>query len=159
MCSKTKPKNKFHGYTSIIFFFAAIGIGIFAIANFSVSIAILNAIFLILMILSVSFYFCSKCTVRSQCGHWIFGKVSQMLSKFKNEKYNTFDLVFGTLLPILIVIVLPQYWLLKTPLLLIVYWGLMAIAGLQVSKYVCTRCENYKCMMCKNKTYATSQDN
>jgi hypothetical protein len=157
MCSKPKPTNKFHGYTSIILFFAAIATGIYAIAFYSITMAILNAIFLILMILSVSFYFCSKCPVRERCGHWIFGKVSQLVSKFKNEKYNTFDMVFGTMLPIVIVILLPQYWLIKTPLLLVVYWGLMAIAGIQVSFFVCTRCDNHKCVMCKNKIHLTNQ--
>lgn len=146
-----KPKSNFHGYTSIILFFFAIAIGIYAISHYSVHIAIINAVALLLMILSVSFYYCSKCLQRTKCNHWLFGKISVRLSKFKDEKYNAFDLIFGTIVPLLIVIALPQFWLIKAPLLLIAYWSLMVIAGLQVSLFVCKQCDNQKCSMCKNK--------
>jgi hypothetical protein len=151
MCPAQNKKNKFHGYISIVFFFISIIIGIISIVPYSLHAALLNALTVFIMIFSVSFYYCSKCPTRELCNHWLFGKVSKLVSKYKPENYNTFDLLFGTILPLAIVVLMPQFWLLKSPVLLLLYWSFMALAVVDVVFFVCTKCENQKCGMCRNK--------
>jgi hypothetical protein len=145
-------KHNIHGIISMILVFTSFGIGIATVAKYSVFAGLISGLAIILAFAAISMFYCSKCKCRNNCNHLIIGKVSLMLSKFKPVNYTNKDLILGVMVPMIIAIGLPQYWLVKNPTILIVYWGLMGLAGLEVFFFVCNNCLNDKCSMCRIKT-------
>ena len=147
---ETKKYNT-HGIISMVLFLISMGIGVASVAIYSVFMSLVSVLITALALIVVSICYCSKCKCRTNCNHLIFGKISVLFSKPNAGKYTGNDLVIGTLLPILVAIAFPQYWLVKSPNLLIAYWVIMIVAGLEIYFFVCTSCFNDKCSMCRNK--------
>lgn len=144
-------KYNIHGIISISLIFISFGIGVVSIAPYSILLSIVALLIIVLAIFTVSIVYCSKCNCRDYCNHYIFGKISVLVSKKNLKQYNSIDMLLGVVLPLGIAIAFPQYWLFKNSILLICYWAIIAIAGLEVMFFVCPRCKNDKCSMCKNK--------
>jgi hypothetical protein len=140
-----------HGYISVALFFAALLFGFYAVLIFSPVVA---AIYLLLSFAAFSIvaaFYCSKCKCRKNCNHWIIGKLSVLLSKPKEGDYTKSDLFLKTLFPLAIMIAFPQFWLIKSFSLFIIYWALSFVAGIEIYAFVCNKCLNAKCSMCRNK--------
>jgi hypothetical protein len=147
-----KKRFNIHGIISILLFFIVMGIGVVSIAIHSISLSLISLLTISLALVAASIFYCSKCKCRNNCNHWIFGKISILLSKYNPEKYTNYDLILGTIMPFLIAIAFPQYWLVKSPVLFVSYWGLSIIAGLDIYFFVCNNCLNDKCSMCRKKS-------
>jgi hypothetical protein len=143
-------RNTILGIVSMLLMLTSFGIGVASIAPYSIALSLIALLITIVAISTISGIYCSKCTCRDNCIHYLFGKISVLLSKKNPEQYNSFDLIVGVVLPMGMAIAFPQYWLFKNTTLLISYWILLAIAGLDVSIFVCNKCKNVKCSMCKN---------
>ena len=143
-------KNKIHGLISVLFFFVSTIIGTVAIMRFSLLFAIFYIIISLFSFMIVLYSYCSKCVSRNDCGHVIPGLITKILPKRKDGKYTTLD-VFGIIFFMLVIIVLPQYWLIKTIPLLITFWALLIICGIEISLFVCKKCNNINCYLCPNK--------
>ncbi len=139
-----------HGIVSIILISVALAIGFFAIYQSSVlfSLGFVAVILTAVLILSVTY--CAKCQVRNNCNHYIFGKVSEFLSKPNPEEYNLTDNLI-TAVFVGVVVIYPQFWLIENTPLFVAYWSLIAITGIDVLFFVCNKCKNKKCMLCRNK--------
>jgi len=146
-------KNNIHGYISVILFFISCGIGVVSIAYSSLLFGLLDILVIGLAFVIIAITYCSKCKCRESCNHWIFGKISILFSKSNTDKYTSFDLLI-TLISMGVVLALPQYWLLKIPFLFFSYWIVLAIAFFEILFFVCNKCENDKCSMCRNKQIA-----
>ncbi len=125
-------KYNVHGIISIVLIFISFGIGIASIAIYSVFVSLISALTIILAFITISIIYCSKCKCRDNCNHLIIGKISIRFSKFNS-------------------VGLPQNWLIKNPTLIILYWGFIVLAGLEVYFFVCNNCLNDKCSMCRKK--------
>lgn len=143
-------KHKKHGIISIVIVFLAFVIGITAIFLERPDLAFLYILIILAGFLIIMYSYCTKCEGRFNCGHVIIGKIAQWLPVRKNGSYTKLDYI-GVILPFLIVLVFPQIWLWKIKWMFFAFWILLIIAVLEINKYVCTKCVNVKCVMCKNK--------
>ena len=141
----------FHGIKSAVMYFMAFGIGIASVIKYSVVMGIISFILVVLALVCVSLVYCSKCNCRTNCNHWILGKMSVLLSRQREGTYTSYEIIFGLVVPLVIAIAFPQYWLIKNNVLFFIYWGLMIIAGLEVYLFVCKQCSNKKCALCRTK--------
>jgi len=139
-----------HGIISILLAFSAVSIGMLSIALSSVLIAFIYLLLIVTVVLIVARNYCAKCTSRENCNHIIFGKISVFLTEPNKDTYNIADSICVAV-PMAVVFLFPQFWLIENIPLFIVFWLLMSIAGVEVYCYVCNRCLNKKCSLCRNK--------
>jgi len=145
----TNQKINKHGIISMIIFFAAIVLGIIAIFKESKSMAIGYIIFLLLGFISVIYSYCTKCAGRFNCGHVIIGKMAQRFPKREQGSYTGWDYL-GVIIPLMVILLTPQFFLWKITWMFISFWILTIIAVWEIGKYVCTKCPNSQCKLCKN---------
>jgi hypothetical protein len=147
---KGKRRSRFHGVTSLCLMFAALAIGVVATSRHSWLFAGIGIGVSLLWVLPVAWFFCSKCCCRLDCGHVLFGLVTRLLPKREPGPYTKLEALF-TLVPILVAVGYPQYWLSKEIALLAVFWGLAVVAGLEAMLFVCRDCSNTACPFSKSK--------
>lgn len=137
--------RKQHGVLSLILVFLAIAVGTISIAGSSKYYALIYIIISLISFLIVVFSFCAKCPCRQkECGHVLPGKLTKILPERVKAPYNTRDYC-GVLIPLLLIIAIPQFWLVNRLLLLVVFWVLMIIALLDIGLKVCKGCGNKDC--------------
>lgn len=146
---RSAMKDKLHGIISLVLCFLSFMVGIVGIAKYS-GINSMSYIGIILLGMTTVIYsYCCKCVCRlSNCGHFLPGKVTKMLPKRKQGKYNLIDYV-GVMIPLLIIVLYPQIWLIKNAFLLVLFWLLLIAAVIEILSCVCTKCDNTRCALCK----------
>lgn len=138
-------KRRQHGVLSLVVLFAAIIIGIYAIAQVSPKTAIAYTAITFVGLLIVVYSFCAKCPCRKgACGHVILGLVTSILPTRKETEYTTLDYL-GVIIPLGFILLAPQIWLKNNVPLLIAFWLLAAVALLEIILRVCRGCENNYC--------------
>jgi hypothetical protein len=143
---------KIPGLTSIILFFIAIGIAAVDLFTVSISLGIVNIVLLPLIFLNVFYWYCRKCPhiMNGTCRHVILGKITHgLFNAVAPAKYSFKEIIF-TLLPLIILIIFPQYWLFQNKYLFIAFWIFMLVAVIIVRTGVCTGCKNTNCAFCPN---------
>lgn len=137
--------RQYHGIASLLLIVVAILVG--ALKIFWVS-PVWSMIYLGISLISAAviiFSFCSKCPCRvTACGHVFPGKLTKYLPKREESPYETRDLV-GVIVPIIILFIFPQPWLIQDFMLLSVFWGLILVALIDISLCVCKGCTNNYC--------------
>ena len=131
----------------MLLFIASTGIADYALFNYS---KLLGLIYLMIIILAFSFIaltYCTKCPIRERCNHLIPGFVSK-LRKYNSSSYTNLDIV-STLFAVLVIITFPQYWMFESFYLFLIFWFLMLIAGIEIFFFVCSKCGNMKCALCR----------
>jgi hypothetical protein len=142
-------KYNIHGIVAMVLFLISFGVGVVAVSKYSIALGTVALFLVLLSFVSVSVIYCSKCKCRNNCNHVIFGKISILLSKYNPDNYILFDVIVG-LLPMLIAIVFPQYWIVKNITFVLCYWIPMVIGGLEAFIFLCPKCLNSKCKMCRD---------
>lgn len=136
-----------HGIISIILAFSAFGLGAIQISFSSVLTSVVYLLIIFIFVLITAKNYCAKCNSREYCNHYIFGKISVFLTEPDSSEYKMSDyLSVGVTL--ISVILFPQFWLFENPVLLLIFWFLLIVAGLEIYFYVCNRCINKKCAIC-----------
>ena len=135
----------------MLLIFDATIVALISIAQQSVLMTGIYLIFFLAFLVIVSIFYCSKCVCRESCNHLIMGWISQKLSKKKYGSYTTKELIFGVILPLLPILIIPQFYLFQNVFYLVLYWVLFGIAALEIKFYVCKACRNTKCLMCQSK--------
>lgn len=143
-------KNKTHGVLSISVFLIALLIAVYELLNVSLLIGTIYIAVILLGFTCIIYSFCAKCSCRNNCSHIIIGPITNLLPKRKTGNYSTKDYIY-TFISILSILIFPQYWLWKTPLLIIFFWLLIAFASIEINLFVCRKCNNVACKMCKTK--------
>ena len=143
-------KNLKHGIISIILAGISFVIAFLSIIQLSNVAAFIYLALILLGFISIIYSYCTKCEGRFNCAHVFIGKIAQVFPKRKDKGYSTFDYI-GLLVPLVLIIGFPQYWLWKTPELLIPFWILFIVSGLEIKKYVCVKCLNTKCVLCNKR--------
>ena len=100
---------------------------------------------ILLSCLVIIYSFCTKCPCRkTDCGHVIPGKLTRFFPPARKGLTPSWDKT-GVVVPIVFVIVFPQYWLLSHPLYSVVFAVLCLIAAADIQFFVCKGCTNCFC--------------
>lgn len=140
-------KVHLHGIISVFFVIAAMITGFIAIFYNSSLIAFCYAMIVLVAYCVIAKVYCSKCQCRDTCNHLFVGMLSKLLSRPNKVPYTKSDMFYGAALPIGITVSLPQFWLIKSPLLLLLFWVLLLIGATEIILFVCKGCKNTKCSM------------
>jgi hypothetical protein len=137
----------FHGITSLALLALAMLVGLIGLAPVSPAAAAGYMLLLGLSFVVVCGAFCAKCPCRaSACGHLLPGLVAQRLPARPQTAYTAADLAL-TAAALAAMVLFPQPWLWPRPMLLALFWSLVALAALQIAMRVCRRCRNNHCPM------------
>lgn len=136
-------RTKFHGITSISW--VAVAIVIAAVTAFLASrvLAIVYLVVCVVALTSVLFAYCAKCPCRTHCSHVFPGKLAALLAR-QPGPYTSIE-VAALVVAFILLLGLPQAWLWRTPLWLVVFWLLNAVAVVQIRRAVCPGCDNVYC--------------
>jgi hypothetical protein len=144
-------ENKLHGLMSLALVDLAVVMGIYCIMADKILYAILYTLFLFIGFSAIIFFFCRKCSSRNNCSHVFLGPITKIMPQAKRANYSPSD-YFIVLIILLLIIGIPQFWLWKFSVLPIAHWILLLVAGFQIKTFVCKKCGNTKCAMCKKCT-------
>jgi hypothetical protein len=96
-------------------------------------------------LLVIIWSFCSKCPCREHsCGHVLLGKITRYLPWRAEGKYSAMDLA-GVVIPVILILIFPQFWLKNNLPVFGMFWALLAAAGIEISAKVCRGCGNKYC--------------
>jgi hypothetical protein len=134
-----------HGILSLLILAAAVVTATVAILQTSVIWAVLYIVGMVLSCLVIIYSFCTKCPCRNtDCGHVIPGKLTRFFPPREEGPYTVGDRT-GVVVPIVFMIVFPQYWLLSHPAYFYLFVALCLIAAADIQFFVCKGCTNHFC--------------
>lgn len=138
------------GISSIGLAFVSISITAYRLFSVSLAIGAAYTACVPLVFLNVLYVYCKRCphVGDASCRHVVFGPIVARLFKQTSPQSYTMVEVLIALAPLATLIMFPQFWLWQTPILFIVFWILLASAGIIVIKGVCPLCKNTSCAMC-----------
>lgn len=143
--------SRFHGLFSLVLVAASLLIGVYALMSDSIIAGIVYMAVIVVSIIVILYSYCSKCECRlNSCGHVIPGRLTRFLPERRDRGYNVFDYI-GVLLPLAVIILLPQLSLWKNKILFSIFWVLLVIALIEIFFFVCTKCVNNKCPLCSRE--------
>jgi len=144
-------QNKFHGVVSLLLLFLAIFVALRSLSNHSLWLALLYLVMVGLSSCGILYAYCTKCSARlDNCSHLYPGKLTRLLPQREQGPYAFWD-VAGTALLLGLIILFPQYWLIKQAAGLILFWALVIVAVADILVFVCPRCNNKACLMCPSR--------
>jgi len=137
--------RRIHGIFSLLILFAAVLTAILALVQSSLVWTVLYLVGTFLSCLVLIYSFCTKCPCRKTgCGHVIPGKLTRFFPSRPAGPYTFMDKA-GVVVPIVFMILFPQYWLLEH----LTYFSLFAIlclvAAADIRFCVCRGCTNRFC--------------
>lgn len=141
-------KGNIHGIISFVILELTIVISIYVIAMKSLLFAAIYFIGSILAGGLILFLFCSKCTAKNNCSHVYPGQLAKLFPDNSDKKYKITDYI-GTGIAVIFILLVPQIWLWSHKIFFIAFWLLIIIATLQINKFVCGKCKNTNCALCK----------
>ncbi|TAJ45622.1 hypothetical protein [Methanofollis fontis] len=138
--------NRRHaGIAALILFTVAVLIGALAMAGRALVFAadyLAGTAFLAVVMIAA---WCTKCQARKEgCAHALPGLIAGCLPARWQGPYTLLDHA-GVLIPALIILLAPQYWLLQNPAYFVVFWALVITAALLNRRTVCPDCTNREC--------------
>ena len=136
-------------------FYASVITGAYAIYVQSVTWGTAYIMFLIFgSFVSLGYCVCAYCPYifpdYSDCLFPPFGTVVRKLYKFRPGPIRVMDKI-GFLTMMVGVITIPQYWLLKRPIILIVFWMFCLPTLMGFVFYECRRCQHHDCLFNRAK--------
>lgn len=136
--------KKTYGIIGLAMFILAFFIGLYGILQYSVIAAGIYLIGSIAVFLIFVYAFCAKCHVRNDCNHVLMGLVTHLMPARTTGVYSRCDL-FGTVLFFGFLALFPQYWLIRNPILMLIFW-ILFLGNLVITHYSCCReCGNTYC--------------
>ncbi|MDD1677840.1 MAG: hypothetical protein LUO93_01480 [Methanomicrobiales archaeon] len=136
-----------HGMLSLVFLSISLLMAFISIGRSSVLLAILYICILGLSGIVLLYSFCSKCMCRdTTCGHVIPGILTRYLPRRMSGRYTRQDHL-GTLFPILVGLIYPQYWLLGNLWWWSAFWIFFIAGAVDTRIQVCQGCGNRYCRL------------
>ncbi len=134
-----------YGILVLLLVTAAVLTAAYAIFQTSVSWTLLYLVGILLSGLVIIYSFCSKCPSRNKdCSHVIPGKLVRFFPPRTEGPYTLGDKT-GVVVPIVFLIVFPQYWLLSQPAYFVLFAALLLGAAAVIQFFVCKGCRNCHC--------------
>jgi hypothetical protein len=141
-----KMSKKTYGIIGLVMYIAAFLVGLYGILPYSVTAAGIYLVGSIAVFLIFVYAFCAKCPVRDNCTHVLQGMVTHLMPGRTTGAYSRCDLL-GTLLFFAFVALFPQYWLIRNPMLMLVFW-ILFLGNLAITHYMCCKgCGNIYCLL------------
>jgi hypothetical protein len=144
---------KIPGVASLMLMFAAVLVATYQMYTVSVFLGTAFIIAITFSLVNMLYFYCRKCphAASNTCRHVIIGWIVVKLFKTTAPtKYSTKEMLLS-MLPIVTVILVSQYWLIQNDKLFVVFWILMIEAVVIIRVLVCGECGNFNCVLCKNK--------
>lgn len=143
--------KNFHGVLSVTLIGISLLLGALAIGKTDLSTALLYMLVAAICFVVIVYAYCCKCICRDYaCGHVLPGRLAAFLPKRKQGPYSMLD-ILAVLAALLLLVAIPQPWLIKSIPMFVGFWGLFLVAGIEILFFVCTTCKNDRCSLCKNK--------
>jgi hypothetical protein len=137
--------RQMHGILSLVLIAAAALVALSAIVQSSVFFAVLYLVGILLSALVIMFSFCTKCPCRTTgCGHVLPGILMRYFPPRPEGPYTLADKL-GVVVPLVFLIVFPQYWLLANTGYFVIFAVLCLIAAAEIQFCVCRGCTNCNC--------------
>lgn len=137
--------RRIHGILSLLILSAAVLTATLAIVQSSVIWTVLFLVGILLSCLVLIYSFCTKCPCRNtDCGHVIPGRLARFFPRRAEGPYTFWDKTGGEV-PVVFMIVFPQYWLLAQPFYFYLFAALCLIAAADIQFFVCKGCTNRFC--------------
>jgi hypothetical protein len=138
-------RSMFHGSLTLMMIFVALIIGSYSIYLYSsfwgwiyLGIVVIGTIVIVNL-------FCTKCPARiTGCPHVLPGFLTRLFPQRENKPYTRSELI-GTMLPIILWILIPQFWIWRYPLLGILFCIFLIIPVIQIRIILCPECSNNCC--------------
>ena len=135
-----------HGVVSIGLVAIAIIIGAAAVFQVSWALFALYLVGCAVAPVGIVYAFCAKCPCQRRCAHVVFGKLAAAFTNRQPGPYTRTEVIV-VVVALLWLLGFPQLWLWRTPVWLVVFWVLNAIAVFEIRATVCPACENVHCPM------------
>src|SRR5512136_738226 len=138
--------KKTYGTIGLFMLIAAFLVGLYGILQYSVTAAGIYLVGGIAVFLIFVYAFCAKCPVRHDCTHVLQGMVTHLMPSRTTGAYSRCELL-GTLSFFAFVALFPQYWLIRNPMLMLVFW-ILFLGNLVITHYRCCKgCGNIYCLL------------
>jgi len=138
--------NKICGTIALVMLTAAFLVGLYGILQYSVTAAGIYLVGSIAVFLIFVYSFCAKCPIHNDCTHIVMGVATHLMPTRTTGVYSRYDLS-GTLLFFGFVALFPQYWLIRTPVLMLIFW-ILFLGNLAITHYRCCKgCGNIYCQL------------
>jgi len=139
--------GRFHGVFSLLLIFGSLVAGVISVFDESWAMGTVYIAIILFSMPMITYSFCSKCMCRiDSCGHVLPGRLTKLLPARKQVGYTALD-ILGLVVPMMLLLGFPQFWLWKNTPLLIVFWVLVLIGLTEVKLFVCAKCTNERCPM------------
>lgn len=134
-----------NGIIALLLILAAVLTAAYAIFQTSVSWTVLYLVGILLSVLVIVYSFCTKCPSRTKdCSHVILGKMARFFPPRAEGPYTLRDKA-GVVVPVVFLIVFPQYWLLSQPAYFVIFAAFCLGAAAVIQFFVCKGCANCYC--------------
>jgi hypothetical protein len=138
---------RFHGISSITLTGVAVAIAAAAALRTSWALALAYLVLCTVALVGILYAFCAKCPCQMRCAHVLPGRLAAAFTQRRSGPYSAAELaIVGTAL--LVLLGLPQFWLWRYTVPLIVFWVLNTVALAQIRVVVCRTCDNVHCPAC-----------
>ena len=144
--------NRFHGVLSILLMAVCLFLAFFSILSVSIFCGFIYLFISVIFFLLIIYMYCTKCPniTSNTCRHIFPGLIAKSLPAKKQSNYTYVELII-TVLSFLVIVIFPQYWLWKSNILFILFWGILMLALIDVPIFICKSCLNNYCIICPNK--------
>lgn len=118
--------------------------GLYDISLYSATAAGIYLAGCIVSLIAFVYLYCTKCPIRKQCIHVVMGLLTRVMPDRPAEPYTRWEHV-GVFTFYGFVLLFPQYWLIREPVLIVVFW-LLFIGNITLTHYTCCKgCGNTYC--------------
>ncbi|HEX3046223.1 MAG TPA: hypothetical protein VHY08_15815 [Bacillota bacterium] len=146
-------KDRLHGVLSISFVLISFVLANVKLYFVSPILGVGYTILIFAALLIILGVFCRKCPhlIDNTCRHVFVGWiVVKLFTRKEPGRYTQFELL-ATNIPLILVILLPQYWLFQDLRFFIAFWVLTIVYILEIGFFVCKGCRNVYCEFCPKK--------
>ncbi|MBN2102508.1 hypothetical protein JW835_00540 [bacterium] len=136
--------KKFYGLLSLIIMFNAVFLASIHIFRINRWWSLIDLFLLGAAAILIVRFFCTKCPVKKECAHVIPGWIARYFKNRQPTHYTRIERVI-TFFSMGIILLFPQYWLIKNIFTLACFWILTFIGFFLISKNICGCCDNLNC--------------
>jgi len=134
-----------YGLVSLLLIIAAVITATYTILQSSMIWTVIYLVGILLSCLVIFYSFCAKCPSRDKdCSHVIPGMFIRFFPPREEGPYTLRDKA-GVVVPLVFMIVFPQYWLLAQPAYFVMFAMLCLGAAAVIQFFVCKGCTNCYC--------------
>ncbi|KQC04261.1 MAG: hypothetical protein APR53_03500 [Methanoculleus sp. SDB] len=141
--------RRLHGRISLGLLFVAVALAAYAIFVSSPARAAGYVLFAAGSAMLVVGVFCTKCPEQGvRCAHGVPGMLAERFLRRRTGPYTGWDYA-AVALAAVVILLLPQAWLVVRPGLFLVFWILVAAAAIEIRTCVCLACGNACCPLAR----------